>query len=40
LGILPADTRRLVDIDQRSLLEVFAGQIASALERARRAERA
>jgi len=40
LGILPAEARRLGDVDQRSLLEVFAGQIASALERARRAERA
>jgi two-component system sensor histidine kinase KdpD len=38
LGVMPLDAHRFVDTDQRALLEVFASQIASALERARRAE--
>ena len=40
LGVMPMDARRFVDVDQRALLDVFASQIASALERARRAEQA
>ena len=38
LGVLPTDPRRFVDIDQRQLLETFASQIASAIERAELAE--
>src|SRR5258708_34889668 len=38
LGVMPADPRRFVDTEQRALLDVFASQIASALERAQRAE--
>ena len=38
LGVLPADGRRFGDPEQRGLLEVFASQIASALERAQLAE--
>jgi two-component system sensor histidine kinase KdpD len=40
LGVLPADKRRFVDPEQRALLDVFASQMASALERARLAEEA
>jgi two-component system sensor histidine kinase KdpD len=38
LGVVPSDPRRFVDAEQRARLDVFAGQIASALERARLAE--
>jgi two-component system sensor histidine kinase KdpD len=38
LGILPADPRGLSDTGQRGLLDMFASQIGSALERARLAE--
>jgi len=38
LGVRPRDPRRFVDPDQRALLDVFAAQITSALERARLAE--
>jgi two-component system sensor histidine kinase KdpD len=38
LGVLPDDPRGLSDAGQRALLEMFASQIASALERARLAE--
>jgi two-component system sensor histidine kinase KdpD len=34
LGVLPNDARRFSDPEQRALLDVFANQIASALERA------
>ncbi len=40
LGVMPKDPRRFNDAEQRSLLDVFANQIASALERARLAEQA
>lgn len=40
LGVMPTDARRFGDPEQRSLLEVIANQIASALERARLAEQA
>jgi two-component system sensor histidine kinase KdpD len=40
VGILPQDRHRFVDPDQRSMLDVFATQIASALDRARLAEEA
>jgi two-component system sensor histidine kinase KdpD len=40
LGVMPTDPRRFVDAEQRALLDVFANQIASALERAQLAERA
>lgn len=40
LGVKPNDPRRLADPEQRSLLEVFANQVASALERARLADQA
>jgi two-component system sensor histidine kinase KdpD len=40
LGVVPDDPRRFADADQRALLDVFANQIASALERARLAEQA
>ncbi len=40
LGVVPADPTRFVDPDQRQLLETFASQIASAVERAQLAERA
>jgi two-component system sensor histidine kinase KdpD len=40
LGIRPKDPHRLVDPEQRALLDVFATQVASALERARLAEEA
>jgi two-component system, OmpR family, sensor histidine kinase KdpD len=40
LGVMPNDPRRLGDPDRRALLEVFANQVASALERARLAEQA
>jgi two-component system sensor histidine kinase KdpD len=35
LGIAPSDGRRFVDPEQRALLDVFASQVATALERAR-----
>jgi two-component system sensor histidine kinase KdpD len=38
LGVSPSDRERFVDPEQRALLDVFASQIASALERARLAE--
>jgi two-component system sensor histidine kinase KdpD len=38
LGVIPADPRRFGDVEQRARLDVFAGQIASSLERARLAE--
>jgi two-component system, OmpR family, sensor histidine kinase KdpD len=38
LGVLPDDPHGLSDVGQRALLEMFASQIASALERARLAE--
>jgi two-component system, OmpR family, sensor histidine kinase KdpD len=40
LGVAPADRRRFVDPEQRGLLDVFASQVASALERARLADEA
>jgi two-component system sensor histidine kinase KdpD len=40
LGVSPQDRHRFVDPDQRAMLDVFATQIASALERARLAEEA
>ncbi len=40
LAVVPADPRRFVDPAQRALLDVFAAQVASALERARLAEEA
>ena len=40
LGVLPNDPRRFNDAEQRAQLDVFANQIASALERARLAEQA
>jgi two-component system sensor histidine kinase KdpD len=39
LGVLPNDPRRFNDPEQRALLDVFASQIASALERSHFAER-
>lgn len=38
LGVLPSDPRGLSDTGQRALLDMFASQIGSALERARLAE--
>jgi two-component system sensor histidine kinase KdpD len=38
LGVRPSDRRRFVDPEQRALLDLFATQVASALERARLAE--
>jgi two-component system sensor histidine kinase KdpD len=38
LGVYPADRHRFVDPEQRALLDLFATQVASALERARLAE--
>jgi two-component system sensor histidine kinase KdpD len=40
LGVQPNDPRRFHDVEQRTLLDVFAGQLGSALERARLAEQA
>jgi two-component system sensor histidine kinase KdpD len=40
LGIKPSDPRRMADPAQRTLLDVFAGQVASALERSHLAEQA
>ena len=40
LGVSPADRERFADPEQRGLLDIFAAQIASALERARLAENA
>ncbi len=40
LGVLPSDKRRFSNPEQRGLLEVFASQVASALERARLSEEA
>jgi two-component system sensor histidine kinase KdpD len=40
LGVKPNDPRRFNDAEQRTLLDVFASQIASALERSRLAEQA
>jgi two-component system sensor histidine kinase KdpD len=40
LGVKPNDPRRFQDAEQRTLLDVFASQIASALERSRLADRA
>ncbi|MGH7434544.1 MAG: DUF4118 domain-containing protein, partial [Polyangiaceae bacterium] len=40
LGVEPTDPKRLVDVGQRTLLDVFASQIASALERSQLAEQA
>jgi two-component system sensor histidine kinase KdpD len=40
LGVKPNDPRRFEDAEQRTLLDVFASQIASALERSRFAEQA
>jgi two-component system sensor histidine kinase KdpD len=40
LGVLPSDAKRFVDPDQRQLLETFAQQIATAVERAQLGERA
>ena len=40
LGVRPEDERRFVDPEQRALLDLFATQIASALERAQLAEEA
>jgi two-component system, OmpR family, sensor histidine kinase KdpD len=40
LGVVPKDPRRFNDGEQRALLDIFAGQIASALERGRLAEQA
>ena len=40
LGVMPDDRLRLHDTEQRGLIDLFANQIASALERARLAEQA
>jgi two-component system sensor histidine kinase KdpD len=40
LGVKPNDPRRFQDAEQRTLLDIFASQIASALERSRLAEQA
>jgi two-component system sensor histidine kinase KdpD len=40
LGVKPNDPNRFRDVEQRTLLEVFASQIASALERSRLADQA
>jgi two-component system sensor histidine kinase KdpD len=40
LAVSPSDRNRFVDPEQRALLDVFASQVASALERARLAESA
>jgi two-component system sensor histidine kinase KdpD len=40
LGVQPKDPRRLNEAEQRTLIDVFASQIASALERSRLAEQA
>jgi two-component system sensor histidine kinase KdpD len=40
LGVMPSDSQRFGDPEQRALLDVFADQIASALERALLAEQA
>jgi two-component system sensor histidine kinase KdpD len=40
LGVEPNDPRRFHDAEQRTLLDVFASQIASALERSRLADQA
>jgi two-component system sensor histidine kinase KdpD len=40
LGVVPSDAGRFADPEQRTLLDVFANQIGSALERARLAEQA
>ncbi len=40
LGVHPGDPHRLEDAEQRTLLDVFASQIASALERSHLAEQA
>jgi two-component system, OmpR family, sensor histidine kinase KdpD len=40
LGVKPNDPRRFQDVEQRTLLEFFASQVASALERSRLADRA
>ena len=40
LGVAPSDPNRFVDPEQRALLDVFASQVASALERARLADEA
>jgi two-component system sensor histidine kinase KdpD len=40
LGVMPDDPRRFADNEPRALLDVFANQIASALERGRLAEEA
>jgi two-component system sensor histidine kinase KdpD len=40
LGVRPNDRHRFVDPEQRALLDLFATQVASALERARLAEEA
>jgi two-component system sensor histidine kinase KdpD len=40
LGVMPGDARRLGSPEQRGLLDVFANQIGSALERGRLAEQA
>ncbi len=40
LGVKPNDARRFNDAEQRTLLDVFASQIASALERSRLADQA
>ena len=40
LGVMPSDPSRFNDVEQRALIDVFANQIGSALERARLAEQA
>jgi two-component system sensor histidine kinase KdpD len=40
MGVIPSDPGRFVDPDQRQLLETFANQIASAIERTQLAEEA
>jgi two-component system sensor histidine kinase KdpD len=40
LGVASADPKRFIDPEQRGLLDVFASQVASALERARLADEA
>jgi two-component system sensor histidine kinase KdpD len=40
LGVMPGNGERFMDPEQRSLLDVFAAQLASALERARLGEEA
>ncbi|MGD0674581.1 MAG: sensor histidine kinase KdpD [Polyangiaceae bacterium] len=40
LGVIPSDPHRFHDVDQRTLLHLFASQVATALERSRLGEEA